>query len=154
MPPPGSYLPNLNIQIRSPLSNAEWENYYQLRWEILRNPWNQPRGSECDQYDKQAYHILAQMNQETIGVGRLHTCDNVTGQIRYMAVCTKHQGQGIGTQILTALENHASDKNLQRIILNARDSALEFYKRSNYQVVAPGHTLYNEVTHTKMEKWL
>ncbi len=36
----------MEIEIRSPKTELEWVNYYDLRYRILRQPWNQPIGSE------------------------------------------------------------------------------------------------------------
>ncbi len=79
----------MEIEIRAPKTKKEQEEYYNLRWEILRKPWNQPKGSEKDEYENDAIHIAAFVNGKIIGVGRIHFNSKEEAQIRYMAVCKR-----------------------------------------------------------------
>ena len=59
--------------IRSPANESEFKAYYALRWKILREPWNQPPGSEKDEFEQVAVHLAAWDDAgNLIGVGRLH----------------------------------------------------------------------------------
>ena len=40
--------------IRAQSSQDEWDAYFRLRWECLREPWGQPLGSERDELEEQA----------------------------------------------------------------------------------------------------
>ena len=73
------------MKIRSPGSQNDYEAYYELRWRILRKPWNQPKGSERDDLEEQSYHVMATNEHEhVIGCGRLHFISENHAQIRYM----------------------------------------------------------------------
>ena len=48
-------------------------------------------------------------------------------QIRYMAVDDKFKRQGIGSEIVTELENYALSKQAKTMTLNAREKAISFY---------------------------
>lgn len=142
------------MQLSQPQSSDDFARYFQLRWEILRAPWGQEKGSEQDELDAQAFHIMAVVGTQIVGVGRLHASDASTGQIRYMAVRQDTQGLGIGRHILNALEDQAVKNHFSEIRLNARNSAVGFYEEHGYQCLAEGHTLYNEIKHTLMQKTL
>lgn len=138
-----------------PETNNHWSIYYQLRWRVLRQPWGQPLGSERDELDATAYHLLAlNTYQEAVGVGRLHADYSGIGYIRYMAVDEKYHHQGIGSRILIALEEQARQNELRLIQLNARNTARDFYLQAGYTVIGKSHTLYGVVAHTRMEKQL
>ena len=142
--------------IAAPSTPTQWRAYYELRWRILRRPWRQARGSERDELEEHAVHCLVSISEGVaLGVGRLH-CDKDegVGQIRYMAVTPSHQGRGIGTLILSYLETQAFERGLTCLRLNARTSALSFYQARGYTVTGPGHTLYGEIKHQRLEKWL
>ena len=47
------------IQITEPKTRDEFEAYYLLRYQVLREPWNQPRGSEKDDMENECIHIMA-----------------------------------------------------------------------------------------------
>ena len=141
------------MQVTSPASKAEYAAYFELRWRLLRAPWNQPRGSEQDDRETDSIHIMAITKQAAVaGVGRLHFNSISEAQIRYMAVSTSHQRQGIGTLILTALEDRARQLGASIIVLNARETALGFYTRHGYTPTGPGEMLYNRSAHVRMQR--
>jgi predicted GNAT family N-acyltransferase len=143
------------MNIREPSTPGEFEDYYALRWKILRAPWNQPRGSEQDELEKTSHHLMVVNDDGTlIAVGRLQFNTIREAQIRYMAVDISHQRRGVGTLLLQALEKRAIDLGAVRIVLDARENALRFYRNQDYVPVGPGHTLFNAVTHIQMTKSL
>ena len=44
--------------LRVPQTEEELERYYQFRWEMLRKPLHQPKGSERDAWDAMAHHQM------------------------------------------------------------------------------------------------
>lgn len=143
------------LSIIEPTTEAEWAAYFDLRWRVLRKPWDQPRGSERDELDPAAYHVMIQApDGTTVAVGRLHLNSPEEAQVRYMAVDDSWQDQGLGGQILTGLERHARAISVKRIVLNARDKAQRFYERHGYRVIGPAPTLFEDVRHFKMLKEL
>lgn len=138
--------------VRSPESSKEWEDYYQLRYNILRKPWNQSPGSEKDEQESTAIHIAVfSFSENIIGCGRAHKISEGF-QIRYMAVEENHRGLGIGSLVLKELENRISKFFSGKIILQSRVQAVPFYEKNGYQVVKQGNTLYNSIPHFWMEK--
>jgi len=141
--------------IRPPATETEFEAYYALRWKILRQPWNQPPGSEKDAFEKESIHVAALNDSEKIiGVGRLHHLVEDRGQIRFMAVDPEARGQGVGRAILQELECRAVQSGLLEIILNAREEAVPFYRQNGYEVTGGSHTLFGAIPHFEMRKRL
>ena len=141
-------------QLTRPQTPEQWQAYYNLRWQVLRAPWQQPPGSEQDELELQAYHLmLTDSNGKLQAVGRLHQLDNTTGQIRYMAVADHARGKGAGSMILRALEQQAVYLGLQQLQLNARESAVGFYKQQGYQHVGEAAALFG-IAHVIMVKVL
>jgi GNAT superfamily N-acetyltransferase len=141
--------------VKSPQTDIEFQQYYDLRWRILRAPWQQPRGSERDEYEDMAIHAVAtDTNDSVIGIARLHQTDNITAQIRYMAVEESLQKCGIGKALLHYLEERAIALGVRLIKLNARENCIGFYLKQGYHITGPGHVLYGEINHQKMQKQL
>ncbi len=140
---------------RAPKNQTELDAYYQLRWQVLRQPWQQPLGSEKDELESQSYHrvILDDMDN-IVGVGRLHKYKQNSAQIRYMAICKTAQGKGLGKLLLKEFENIAMQAGVSIIELNARESAIGFYQQLGYENHGFSHTLYADVHHNKMSKSL
>ena len=143
------------MKIVEPVTAGEFERYYKLRWKILRAPWKQVRGTERADDDAQSTHLMVlDDDNKLIGVGRLHFNGIREAQIRFMAVAIPQQRKGVGTQLLKALEDRAVEHGASSITLDARESALGFYRKRGYSPQGPGHTLFNSVAHVRMTKEL
>jgi len=140
------------MRVCEPKTEEEFEKYYDLRWRILRKPWNQPRGSEKDDLEKDSIHIMVLEGSEVIGVGRGHFNSKDEAQIRFMAVEDNQQKKGVGKAIVSELEKRLREKKAKYIVLNARESAADFYKKQGYRIVEKGHTLFVSIPHFKMRK--
>ena len=145
-----------SVKIIEPTTSEEFKKYYNLRYEILRKPWGQPKGSERDDGEDMSNHrmIIDEKTGNALAVGRLQFNSEDEAQIRYMAVAHEFQGQGLGSQIISALEGVARRKGIQKIILSARENALQFYKNNGYEIVKKTHLLFGEIQHWLMKKEL
>ena len=144
----------MQIVIREAQTEKEFDRYYELRWEVLRRPWNQPKGSEKDENEDKATHIIACINNKIVGVGRVHFNSEKETQIRYMAVKARYQRKGIGSLILEELERIAKEKGADHIVLNARENVTDFYKLHDYEILEQAHSLFGSIPHWKMQKKL
>ncbi|MFM7594576.1 MAG: GNAT family N-acetyltransferase [Flavobacteriales bacterium] len=140
------------MEIREPNNKEEWDKYYRLRWEVLRQPWNQPMGSERDDYEYDAWHFAAFEADEILGVGRLDYIEPTTRQIRFMAVNPNRQSTGIGKRLMIAMELEAWNSGAIEIILHARSNAMWFYEKLGYVCLEPSHLLFGEIQHFLMIK--
>ena len=137
----------------APRTAPEWEIYFDLRWRVLREPWGQPRGSERDYLDAGSFHLmLRDPGGAVVAVGRLHLNSPSEAQVRYMAVDESCRGRGLGSRILSGLEGRARSERVMSVVLNARDSAVNFYSRHGYIVEGPAEILFGEVRHFRMRK--
>lgn len=151
----GIRLSVLTVETRQPQNAKEREACYALRWEVLRAPWQQPRGSECDEQEETARHYMViDTKGYILATGRIHSIDTDTAQIRYMAVRPGHEGCGLGKRLLTALETDAAINGETRVVLHARENSLEFYRHCGYRVIRKSHRLFDSIQHYEMEKYL
>jgi len=143
-------------QIITPKSQQELLAYYDFRWQLLRAPWQQAKGSEQDELESQSFHrmMIDAQTGDVIAVARLHFVDQFTAQIRYMAVDENQQGKGIGRQMLVHLEQLAVSIGAKSITLNARDNAIQFYQSCGYELGDKTHLLYQQIQHFSMTKLL
>lgn len=56
-------------------------------------------------------------------------------QVRGMAVLETYQKKGLGEKLLLYVEKYAKENNFQLIWFNARESALNFYRKLEYQTI-------------------
>ena len=140
--------------IKQPETENEYAQYYDLRWRILRAPWGEPKGSEVDAIEDQCFHIIATSNNTVIGVGRLQYNSASEAQIRYMAVEKAYEGKQIGSRIVYALEQEAKNRNINSIVLDAREPAVGFYQKLGYSIENKSYLLFDEIQHLRMSKRL
>ena len=62
------------------------------------------------------------------------------------------QGKDLGRQIISAMEEVARGKGIQRIILSSRENALQFYNNNGYEIMEKTHLLFGEIQHWLMQK--
>ena len=75
------------LTVNHPESPEEFEEYYDLRWRVLRGPWSQPRGSEKDEFDPTAdYVTVRDEDGKLIGIGRMHLNNDREAQIRKIKI--------------------------------------------------------------------
>jgi GNAT superfamily N-acetyltransferase len=84
---------------------------------------------------------------------RLHRTAPGEAQIRYMAVVENARGCGYGSRILNALETKARRHGARKIVLNARDNGVEFYRKRGYDLIGD-ETLFGVIRHVRMAKSL
>jgi len=140
------------MEIRSPQTPLEWELYYDLRYRVLRQPWNQLKGSERDEYEEEAAHFAVFQDHVIIAVGRLDVLNDSVGKIRYMAVEETFQGKNIGIGLMEFIMARCEQEHLHTIILHARERAVPFYERLGFRIVEKSHLLFGEIQHYLMEK--
>ena len=139
----------------SPSTAAEFEQYYDLRWRMLRAPWQQPRGSEKDDREAEAVHVMAiDPGRRVLAVGRVHLNSPAEAQIRFMAVDESDQNRGLGRALLQELEFRARKAGAKRLVLNARENIKGFYVKNGYVITGPAPTIFSVVKHVRMAKEL
>lgn len=144
--------------VQPPRTPAEWDAYYALRYAVLRQPWQQPPGSERTpaDADPDTVHalLLAADRASALAVGMLERTAAAQGQIRFMAVAPQAAGAGLGSQVVQYLEQRARAVGLTEIMLHARKTAVGFYEKHGYAVAEPSHLLFGVLPHFLMRKRL
>ncbi len=141
------------MRLLEPATSQNFDAYYQLRWEVLRKPWNQPIGSEKDDAEDQSFHVMALDENETcVGVCRLQFNSPLEMQVRFMGVRRDQQGKGVGKMLMNYMEEKAKEKGAEKIILHARENAVPFYLSIGYKKLEKTFLLFETIQHYKMEK--
>ena len=129
----------------------EMNEYYHIRWKILRKPLDLQKGTEKDDLENKSIHRVVKIDNQIIGVGRLHFTEDNKAQIRYMAVEDNFKGTGVGKLIINEFVKISKNRNTKNIILYARESVVDFYKKLGFYVIQEAHNLRN-IQHFLMER--
>ena len=144
----------MNYKIISPNSEIDFEKYFYFRWKLLRKPLNKELGTERDSMENSSIHRMVIDDDNVMAVGRLHYNNNIEAQIRYFAVDNDNRRIGLGSYLMKDLESIAKKTNHTEVILNARENAVDFYKKQNYKIVKKTYILFNQIQHFEMKKVL
>jgi predicted GNAT family N-acyltransferase len=143
------------MKIIIPSSPEELKMYYDLRYEMLRKPWNRPFKSTIDEDENNSVHaLMLDDSGNGVAAGRLVLNSDEEGQVRSMAVAEALQGKGLGTKILQHLEEEARKKKFKHIILDAREGAVDFYQKNGYKPEGDSYILFGVIPHVRMKKIL
>ena len=142
------------LTVKIPTTSKEWEQYYNLRFTVLREPWGQLKGSEILTDEDQADHamVIESETDKIVGVARMQTNSPTQGQVRCVAVSPEMQGRGVGKLLMSYLENVAHEKRFKEIVLDARENALKFYFSIGYEIIGDSYLLFDVIQHFKMIK--
>ena len=141
------------MEIRSPKTDDEWRIYYELRYRILREPLGQPEGSERNEGDLDGIHIALFENNQIAAIARLDKADEgYTGQVRFVAVGNKYQGNGYGREIMDHAEIISKNRGDLKMVLQARENSVDFYISLGYRLIKKTHLLFDQVQHFLMVK--
>ncbi|NES70178.1 MAG: GNAT family N-acetyltransferase [Okeania sp. SIO2D1] len=120
------------FQIRLIQNQQEKDAMYYQRWLVLRAPINMEIGTEKDEYEDSALHIIAVYEQKIIGSARLREMSQELGSIAYLCVLPEFQSQGIGTALIKKIIEIAKEKQLKNLRVMTRLTASKFYKRIGF----------------------
>lgn len=131
----------------------EYKQMLELRNEILRKPLGISFDEEELKKEKEDILIGAFEEDKMLGCCLLTKVDNQCVRLRQMAVQNNLQGKGIGASMMNYAENVARDAGYSKMIMHARKTAMDFYKKLGYKVAGEE---FEEITipHYIMEKKL
>ena len=111
---------------------ASWQAERALLERIRREVFVREQGiAESDEWDGKdatSVHVLATLNREPVGTGRL----NDAGKIGRIAVLPGLRGRGIGTLILRRLLDEARRLGIREPHLHAQVQAVPFYEKLGF----------------------
>jgi N-acetylglutamate synthase-like GNAT family acetyltransferase len=146
----------LMIVIKSPTTREEFKEYYTLRYEVLRKPWGQPKGTEKDDYEPISDHFMAvdDLTGGIVGVVKLDEKEPGVGWLSHLAVALAYQNKGVGTMLVKAVEQAAVKKGYKVLGCNARLNAAAYFERFGFEIVGLPTHYFATVQVAWMEKQL
>ncbi|GAA0786767.1 GNAT family N-acetyltransferase [Marinobacterium sediminicola] len=132
-----------------PYEGKERDAICAIRETVFVHEQKVPPELEFDGLDGAALHVLALVNGQPVGTGRVLE----DGHIGRIAILEAFRGLGIGAQVVVALVDAAQKAGCTRVYLGSQTHAVEFYRKL-------GFTPYGEefmdagIPHIHMEKSL
>jgi len=121
----------------------------EIRKEVFIIEQKVPEYLEWDGLDSKAEHVLAKIENNSVGTGRIFS----DGHIGRIAVIKSYRRQGIGKMIINYLIEIAKKKGRNEVWLSAQCKAIEFYKKLGFSEFGE---IFKDagIDHIKMKKYL
>lgn len=133
--------------------SQEYRESLMLRNTVLRKPLGMDIYAENLPAESNDIHLVAVANNKIVGTLVLSDVGNGKVRMRQVAVSPEMRNCGIGRTLVIESEKIAVEEGYIIIILHARESAVNFYRKLSYEVVS-GEFMELGIAHYKMQKKL
>ena len=143
----------MSLEVKILSSHQETETVRLLRTRVFVEEQGVLPSLEMDEFDDIAIHAVAYKCGAIVGTGRLILDTRTDARIGRMAIEASYRRTGIGSAVLSFLENQARTKGIKRISLHAQYYVKTFY--SNHGYCQCGDTFTEAgILHVEMTKYI
>jgi predicted GNAT family N-acyltransferase len=121
------------VEVRVAVWPADAATLASIRRRVFVEEQGVPAELEWDGRDADCAHVLALVNRDPVGTGRLMP----TGKIGRLAVLASSRRHGVGSRMLRRLTELARERGLREVYLHAQVSALPFYAAHGFVAEGP-----------------
>jgi predicted GNAT family N-acyltransferase len=139
-----------SVTVRVVQSEADRQRAFDIRRRVFQEEQGVPEAEEFDADDELATHVLAAMEADAVGTGRI-VFRSDHAKIGRMAVLHAWRRRGVGRALLRKLLHIAAERKVERIVLHAQVQAIPFYEASGFVVVGEEFEEAG-IPHRKMER--
>ncbi|WJY28914.1 MULTISPECIES: GNAT family N-acetyltransferase [Sporosarcina] len=132
-------------------SEQEREAAFTVRKKVFVEEQGVPLSLELDDFDETASHFVVRDGSKAIAAGRIRSTSDAVGKVERVCVLKEYRGKHLGNLMMHALEEHAKETGMSKILLNAQSYAVPFYEKLGYTVTSP-EFMDADIPHRAMEK--
>ena len=121
------------VSVREADYVADYATIRAIRFAVFVDEQGVPPSIEMDERDPECIHVLAFVDGEAVGTGRLDVAKH--GKIGRVAVLARVRGTGVGRALMMHLHEIARRHGLADVWCHAQVSAAPFYERLGYERV-------------------
>ena len=113
--------------------------------------------AQFNKIDKIKFSVVAYQNSQPVGCGAMKDYDVAAMEIKRMYVIPESRGRGIASEILSALENWASELSFNRCLLETgkrQPEAIQLYSKNGYNPVQNYGQYIGVENSVCFEKWI
>lgn len=122
------------VEVRVVESDAEREDALAVRHEVFVEEQGVDEELEYDEHDPEAVHFVAYDGAEPVGAARLREYETGVGKVERVSVLEPRRGEGIGRELMIAVEERARGRGLpfEELKLHSQTHAAGFYRDLGY----------------------
>lgn len=124
------------MEVRRIDGDAGLEDALLVRRAVFVEEQGVPEHRELDGRDDTATHFVAYDGERPIGAARLREYDAARAKVERVAVMPDERGQGLGRDLMAAVEDHAATEGYDEVMLHAQVPVVAFYETLGYEVTS------------------
>ncbi len=130
---------------------------YQDALQVRKNVFVKEQGIdidvEIDKYESDCIHMVGyNTDNQPVYTARLLALTPNVAKLQRVAVIATYRRQGLGQELMDAVEAKASEENFGQIVLGAQEQVVGFYEALGYSVMDTPKYLDAGIIHVDMQK--
>jgi len=121
------------ITVKLVATQEELDTAMAIRYRVFVQEQGVPPEEEMDEADATATHVLALLDGRAVGTGRVVRLPSGEAKIGRMAVEQEWRRRGVGSSLLTFVEEQALLQGMARAVLDAQTYVKAFYANHGYR---------------------
>jgi len=121
-----------NLKYKLVANDREKKGALEVRRQVFVVEQGIPEAVEMDGNDAKALHMVVKDGQMVIGTARIRFLANHQAKLERMAVLKSLRGGDIGEGIISFLNNELKIIGVERIVLHAQYSVVDFYRSCGF----------------------
>ncbi len=134
-------------------SDRELKAAFEVRMQVFVEEQGISEELELDDFDQEALHMVVKDGERVIGTARVLFLAANQAKIERMAVLKPFRRKGIGSGIISFLNEELRNKQVEQVVLHAQYAVVAFYKSCGFE---ESGLPFQEagIKHIKMERQL
>jgi predicted GNAT family N-acyltransferase len=121
------------ISVKKVKTREELEQVFNIRKKVFIEEQNVPKDIELDEFDENAEHFIAYLEDKPIGCSRVRFNDLV--KLERIAIIKEHRNKGYGTFLTGFMIKYCKQKNSNGILIHSQVYVEDFYKKFGFKII-------------------
>ncbi|MBE8985787.1 GNAT family N-acetyltransferase [Nostoc sp. LEGE 12450] len=121
-----------NLSIKVAEISQDFPTIKAIRQVVFQDEQNVDPALEFDGKDAISEHLIAYLNEKSVGTARIRYLQDKTAKIERLAVLSTARGQGIGTKIMEKALQVIAKKNITEVVIHAQEYVKDLYKKLDF----------------------
>ena len=113
-------------------NDSELYGAFEVRRAVFIEEQNIDEDEEYDGLDHEALQMVVKNDDQIVGTARVRFLDNSEAKIERMAVLKPFRRRGIGSGMMSFLDNELKVRHIRRVVLHAQYIVIPFYEACGY----------------------
>ena len=120
------------------LQSNSYKDALKIRKIVFVEEQNVPLELEIDDLEEKTIYVTGYLNDKALATARIYETSPGTYKVQRVALLNNYRGKGLGIDLMNEIKQYAAKNNGKKLVLDAQDHALPFYKKLGYTICSEG----------------